>query len=125
MFEQVDSLHKRGQLSDWVLRAGIAAAFALFGSEKFSAGPGSQWFTIFQQIGLGQWFRYFTGAVEILGGLLVLCPWTASLGLALLACTMAGAAASWVFLLGHPANAIFSGAILVGLALFYWTRRDR
>jgi hypothetical protein len=26
---------------------------------------------IFQQIGLGQWFRYFTGAVEIAGGVLV------------------------------------------------------
>ncbi len=125
MFEQADSLRERNPLSDWALRGGIAAAFALIGAEKFSSGPGSQWFTIFQQIGLGQWFRYFTGAVEILGGLLVLCPWTVSLGLAVLGCTMAGAAGSWVFLLGHPANAVFSGAILIGLAFFYWTRRNR
>jgi hypothetical protein len=35
---------------------------------------GTEWVGLFRQIGLGQWFRYFTGAVEILGGVLVLVP---------------------------------------------------
>ena len=110
----------QSSLTDWILRAGVAAAFAMFGAQKFSEG---QWVKIFQQIGVGQWFRYFTGVVEILGGLLVLVPWTVTAGLALLACTMFSAALIWIFVLGQGANAIIPGAFGIALLLFWLNRR--
>ena len=89
MFEQTSAADSRSVLVDWVLRAAIAAAFIVFGIDKFR---GAEWVMLFQQIGIGQWFRYCTGVVEIVGGVLVLIPRTITAGLALLACTMASAA---------------------------------
>ncbi len=121
MFETVG---ERGNaLSDWMFRAAIALVFVLEGTEKFSADPHSSWVRLFQQIGVGQWFRYFTGAVEVLGAALVLIPWTVTAGLALLACTMAAATLIVLFVIGRPADSIFPGIFLVGLAVFYWNRR--
>jgi uncharacterized membrane protein YphA (DoxX/SURF4 family) len=85
MFEQANLREPRNAIGDWVLRGGIAVVFVLFGAEKFQSDPGSPWGKLFQQIGAGQWFRYFTGVVELLGGVLVSIPWTATAGLVLLA----------------------------------------
>jgi len=123
MFEQANLRDPRSALIDWMLRGGIAAAFVLFGVEKFPAD--SEWVKLFQEIGFGQWFRIFTGVVEILGGVLVLIPWTATAGLALLACTMASAALILTFLLGRPGDSFVSGAFFIGLTLFWLSRRGR
>ena len=120
MFEQEVSRDSRSSLTDWLLRGAIAAAFVMFGVEKFTD---PQWIKMFQQIGFGQCFRYFTGVVEVVGGLLLLIPWTVTAGLALLACTMASATLLWVTLLGQPANGIVTGAFCVGLVLFWLNRR--
>jgi len=120
MFEQAVSRDSRSSVTDWLLRGAIAAAFVMFGVEKFTD---PQWVKMFQQIGFGQWFRYFTGVVEVLGGLLLLIPWTVTAGLALLACTMASATLLWATLLGQPANGIITGAFCVGLVLFWLNRR--
>jgi len=125
MFEQASAEEPRNVAGDWALRGGIAVAFVVFGAEKFSSDPGGGWVKLFHEIGIGQWFRYFTGVVEVLGGLLVLIPWTATAGLALLACTMASAALILTFVLGRPGDSVFSGAFLIGLAAFYWSRRRR
>src|ERR1017187_7099113 len=76
------------------------------------ADLGSPWVKLFQQIRAGQWFRYFNGA-EVLAGVLVLISWTATAGLALLACTMAAA------------DSIFSGIFFIALSAFWWGRRSR
>ena len=85
---------------------------------------GSPWVKLFQQIRAGQWFRYFTGA-EVLAGVLVLISWTATAGLALLACTMAAAALILAFVIGRPADSIFSGIFFIALSAFWWSRRSR
>ena len=121
MFEVPARSDSRGAITDWVLRGGVAVVFALFGAEKFSD---PQWVKTFQQIAFGQWFRYLTGVVEILGGVLVLLPWTVTAGLAVLACTMFSAALIWIFVLGQGANAIIPGAFGVALALFWVNRRS-
>ena len=121
MFEQASSPEPRSAIGDWVLRGGIAFFFVWAGTDKFSPG----WIRLFQEIGLGQWFRYFTGVVEILGGILVLIPWTVTVGLALLGCTMASAAIILIFVVGHPADSVFSGALFMALAGFCWQRRNR
>ena len=125
MFEQASLREPRNVLGDWILRLGIALIFVLFGAEKFSSSPESPWVKLFQQIGIGQWFRVFTGVVEVLGGVLVLIPPTITAGVALLACTMSSAAIILIFVLGRPADSIFSASLFIGLAIFWWTRRSR
>jgi putative oxidoreductase len=124
MFEQVSLREPRNVLGDWILRTGIAVVFVVFGAEKFPSDPGSPWIALFGQIGAGQWFRYFTGAVEVLGGILVLIPWTVTVGLALLACTMASAALILVFVIGRPADSVVSAGFFIALAAFWWNRRS-
>ena len=125
MFEQSAGPEPRNPIADWAMRGGFALLFFSAGWEKFDSTPGGTWAQLFQQIGLGQWFRYFTGVVEILGAALLLIPWTVPAGLFLLASTMLSAALLWIFRLGHPGNAIFSGAFLAGLAAYWWNRRNR
>lgn len=114
----------RNAFGDWIVRGGIGLAFLYFGSVKFPSDPGSEWVRLFEQIGAGQWFRYFTGVIEILGGVLVLIPWTTNLGLALLVCTMA-AAVIVAFVIGQPAHSIVSGVFCIGLAMYLMARRSR
>ncbi len=120
MFEQATQPEPRNSMGDWILRGGIAIFFVSAGFEKFSPG----WVRLFQEIGFGQWFRYFTGVVEILGGTLVLIPWTVTMGLFLLGCTMAGAALLLIFVVGRPADSVFSGGLFIALALFWRSRRN-
>ena len=44
----------------------------------------------FEKVGVGQWFRYVTGAIEIGSAILLLIPRLAPVGAALLVCTMTG-----------------------------------
>jgi putative oxidoreductase len=120
MFDQAGVGEPRNALSDWMFRGAVAVVFILAGLDKFS----DSWVKLFQEIGFGQGFRYFTGAVEILGGVLVLIPRTVTAGLALLACTMASAALILVFVIGRPADSVFSGTLFVVLAVFWWNRRS-
>ena len=124
MFEHANLREPRNEVVDWFLRGGIAVAFIVFGADKFPSGPKSPWFRLFQEIGAGQWFRYFTGVIEILGGVLVLVPWTVTLGLALLASTMAAAGTILICVIGRPADSIISLIFFVGIGAFMWTRRS-
>ena len=120
MFEQAASANPRNAIVDWALRGAIAAAFFAFGIDKFR---GAEWPGFFQQIGVGQWFRYCTGVVEIAGGLLVLIPRTVTAGLALLACTMACAALILALVIGHPGEMAIPLAFCTCLILFWLNRR--
>jgi uncharacterized membrane protein YphA (DoxX/SURF4 family) len=121
MFEQASAAASRNVIGDWVVRGGIAFFFISAGVEKFSP----HWVKLFQEIGAGQWFRYFAGVVEILGGLLVLIPWTVTAGLALLACTMGSAALILIFVIGRPADSFISLPLFIALTLYGWNRRNR
>jgi putative oxidoreductase len=123
MFEQSSVPEPRNTIGDWAVRGGFAVLFVSAGAEKFGSSGG--WVELFQQIGFGDWFRYFTAVLEVLGAVLLLIPWTVTAGLALLGCIMFSAALLWIFRLGHPANAIFSAAFFGSLAAFWWTRRSR
>ena len=112
-------------IADWVVRGGVAAFFVVFGMEKFSADPGSHWVKLFEQIGAGVWFRYFTGVVEVLGALLVLIPRTMFIGLAVLACTMAGAVVILAFVLGQPGDSVFPAIFFLALVAIGFTRWTR
>lgn len=105
----------RNSVGDWAIRIGVGIAYILFGLEKFSSDPGSHWVKLFGEIGAGDWFRYLTGVIEIVGGLLVIIPQTAVIGVTILALTMAGAVLILAFGVGQAANSIFPGILFLGL----------
>jgi len=99
----------------WLPRVALAIVFVLFGALKFAAH--SMHARIFDEIGLGQWFRYFTGVTEIGGAVLLLIPAAAFVGFILLGCTMAGAVSFWIF--NHNAFAtLIPGALLLAIIGF-------
>jgi hypothetical protein len=102
----------------WLPRLAVAGLFFFVGKSKFGAQSG--WIKTFEQLGFGQWFRYLTGAIQMVGAIAVLIPRISPYGILILAGTMVGAMAAWIFLLGVPLNAIFPGALLIGLILVGW-----
>jgi putative oxidoreductase len=116
----------RVDIADLMIRLGVAIVFLIAGTEKFSAtNPNSHWVSMFNQIGLGEWFRYFAAVVEVLGAALILIPRTALIGVALLAVTMASAAVIVFFVLGQHGDSLFPALILLGLLTLGWKHRNR
>lgn len=70
----------------WGLRIIAAAVFLAAGSAKLAGVP--MMVGIFDQIGIGQWFRVVTGLVEVAGAIALLVPASAAFGGLLLAVTM-------------------------------------
>jgi hypothetical protein len=77
------------------------------------------WVRVFNRIGFGEWFRYVTGALQIVGGVLTLVPRVSLIGIGILACTMAGAVTVWVAF-GLVLATLIPGALLVMLAAAGW-----
>ena len=101
-----------GALTTWLPRLAIAFVFVGVGWSKFTD---PMWVRLFDRIGFGQWFRYLTGVMQIAGGLLTLVPRLSIAGIAILACTMAGAVIVWIAF-GQALGAIIPGALLALLA---------
>ncbi len=77
----------------------------------------------FDDIGLGQWLRYLTGALEIAGAIGLLIPRLCGLAALGLAGVMVGAVATELFLVDKPGPVL--PAILLVLSLVVaWFRRD-
>ncbi len=78
---------------------------------------------IFDQIGIGQWFRIATGLVEIAGALALLAPASAAFGGLLLAITMLFGIATHIFIIGgNPTPAIV--LLLITSAIAYLRRQS-
>jgi uncharacterized membrane protein YphA (DoxX/SURF4 family) len=94
----------------WGVRILIALAFGAAGAAKLAGVP--QMIQIFDAIGFGQWFRYVTGLVEVLGAALVLIPSKGFRGGLLLSATMVGAVITHLFLIGgSPVPALVLGLL--------------
>jgi len=111
--------HRLDIFTAWLPRLGIVLAFLFIGSTKFNDDPYGEWFKIFEQIGLGQWFRHFTGAMQVTGALLLLTPWTRTIGAAMLACTMVGAMIVDVFV-AHAIGYAFLPLLLLCAITATW-----
>src|SRR5438132_14312436 len=98
--------NRTGIVALWLLRIGIGISLIAIGTSKFRD---PMWVRIFDQIGLGPWFRYLTGTMQLVGGALTLIPRLSRVGIALLACTMAGAVVAWLTVLRAPMNAPIPG----------------
>ena len=81
----------------WALKL-VLAAFFLFAGQAPSSPGSLPWSQVFEQVGFGQWFRYFTGVLELSGAALVAMAGDNGLGALLLTIVSIGAfvgAASW------------------------------
>jgi putative oxidoreductase len=103
----------------WGVRILLALAFGAAGISKLAGVP--QMVQVFDAIGFGQWFRYLTGAVEVVGAVLLLVPATGFFGGLLLTATMVGAVATHLVLIGgNPAPAMVLGLLSAFVA---WRQR--
>ena len=118
---QTSELKFQNSAGDWALRGLIFVAFLFFGAGKLKAN--GAWVVLYNQIGFGQWFRYFTAAIEIVGAFLVLVPQTVTVGFAMLGGTMVGAMLIDAFVLHRIGDAFFPFAILSGLIALWLHRR--
>ena len=106
-------------LATWLPRVAVALVFLSIGTEKF--GAGGPWVRIFARIGIGDWFRYLTGVMQVGGALLLLVPPLVTVGAVVLGCTMVGAVIANVFVL-HTGLAAIIPAALLGAVTFVGVR---
>jgi len=103
---------------DWILRVVIAIFFVFQGIDKF--GSRMLWIRLFAEIGIGQWFRYATGVVEIVGAVLLLVPRATLIAVALLTCTMVGAFLVHVFIIGVGPQSVFVAVLITVILTIGW-----
>jgi len=102
----------------WAMQILTAAAFLTAGFGSLSGYP--MMVETFDKIGVGQWFRYVTGAIEVASAIMLLIPSLTPVGAALLVCTMTGAVLSHLFLIGgSPVAAL---VLLCFAAIILWGR---
>lgn len=89
--------NRKSLIALWTLRALLAALFLMTAAMKFLGG--TDIISEFNTIGLGQWFRLFTAAIEFLGAVLILWPAFSVYGALLLACVCIGAFVTQMFVL--------------------------
>ncbi len=117
--QRIPQPNKARNIILWTLQIVTGLAFLAAGAGKFAGGP--EVVAAFDKIGLGQWFRYLTGALEAVGGLLLLIPGYAFYGAALLVMVMAGAVISHLTVLGgSPLAAVL---FLVAAGAIAWFRK--
>ena len=88
----------------------LALAFVAAGSAKLAGVE--MMVTTYETIGVGQWFRYLTGIIEVGSAVLLFTPGKQAWGAALLVCTMIGAVLAHLFILGPGSSpAIILGAL--------------
>jgi uncharacterized membrane protein YphA (DoxX/SURF4 family) len=103
----------------WVLQVLVAAMFLLAGYLKLASSP--DMVALFAGIGIGQWFRYLTGTLEILGALALFIPRLRALGALGLAGVMIGALITDLFIVHiSPLSALINLVVVVVIA---WGRR--
>jgi putative oxidoreductase len=103
----------------WVLRLLVTAFFLFASYMKLSGNPGMV--QEFGQLGMGGSFIYITGAMELIGALLVVNPGPTPWGCLLLLCVMAGAFIAQLGPLhGDVIHVVVAAAVLA--VLFYLTR---
>jgi putative oxidoreductase len=110
----------RRRIGTWVLQGIVATAFFAAGAAKLAGA--AYMVQLFEQIGLGQWFRYVTGVIEVVGALALIAPGLVWFGGLWLGGTMFFAVLTHVFVLHtSPVPAIVLGVLN---ALIVYLRRD-
>jgi putative oxidoreductase len=105
----------------WILRILMAALFLFASYMKLSGNP--MMVDEFNTIGLGQWFRYLTGALELAGGVAILVPSVSVVAAVVLLAVDVGAFITQIAVLhGDWIHTVVIGAILGAVV---YLQRDR
>lgn len=105
----------------WVLSGLVALAMIMAGVGKLRGAP--EQVEGFAKMGYPAWFVLVVGLMEVVGGILLLIPQTAALGVILLGATMVGAVVS-LLRLGDMAHAPIPFVFLVVIGVIGWLRAD-
>jgi putative oxidoreductase len=106
----------------WTLQILAALAFLAAGGSKLAGAQAMV--DTFEKVGLGQWFRYLTGILEVGGAIGLLMPKFSFYAAALLVCVMVGAVITHLAILGgSPLPAIV--LLLITGAIAYLRRPVR
>ena len=104
-----------------IARVLLTVAFVLAGGAKLAGAE--PMVATFDAIGVGQWFRYVTGAIEVVGAAMLWIGSLRLLGALLLGATMVGAIIAHLAILGpSPIPAAILG--LLTLVVIYFDRRQ-
>jgi uncharacterized membrane protein YphA (DoxX/SURF4 family) len=103
----------------WCVQASLALVFVGAGLAKLMGKP--ETVALFSAVGVGQWFRYVTGVLELTGAVLIMVPRSRRAGAALLATIMAGALTAHLFILHAPPAT--PGVLLLMSGFVVWGRR--
>ena len=107
----------------WVLSILEAALFLSVGIPKILSVP--IMVTEFGKIGLGQWFRYLTGILEIIGAIGLLIPKYSGYAALLLCAIMVGAVITILKVLGGPPTLPIVVLIVSGIIAYFRLRVAR
>jgi putative oxidoreductase len=103
----------------WVLSVLLALIFLMAGSMKLMSRPNMV--QEFAQVGLGQWFRYFTGLLEVAGAICIVVPKLSRWGAVVLAAVMSGAVVAHLTALHSPPT--LPAILLIMVLAVAWLRR--
>ena len=95
--------------------------FLFAGGLKLTGAP--ELVALFDAIGIGQWFRYVTGTIEVVSAVALLVPSWAAFGALLLIPTMVGAVVTHLFIVGG--SPVPPTVLLIGALAIAWARRDQ
>jgi uncharacterized membrane protein YphA (DoxX/SURF4 family) len=110
---------KGRKIAIWILKVFLGILFLTIGSAKLTGTLETTW--LFAAIGWGQWFRYFTGILDLVGAVLLFVPRWTCLGALVLVCTVGTAALIYLFLLHH--NPMVPLAFTLLAATLAWLTR--
>ena len=100
------------------LRALLTLAFVSAGAAKLMGVE--MMVQTFDAVGVGQWFRYLTGIIEVGGAALLWVAGRQAIAAALLGATMVGAVLAHLFILGPSAlPAVILGLICAAVLYIY------
>ena len=105
----------------WWFAVVLAIIFTLAGGIKLIGVPAMV--QEFAQIGLGQWFRYLTGLLEVSGAIGLLIPKVRFWAAVQIAVVMAGATIANLTVLHVPPLARVTGVLMILALLLAWLRR--
>jgi putative oxidoreductase len=112
---------RTGVVALWAVQIALAGMFLLAGSSKLLGDPAMV--GLFNAIGIGQWFRYLTGLIEVGSALALLVPSFAVFGALALVPTMIGAVVVNLFIVG--ASPALPAILLLGSAAVVWARQHQ
>lgn len=115
------STSRAGTVALWAAQIVVAGLFLFSGGLKLAGPPVVV--QMFDAIGIGQWFRYLTGSIEVIAAVLLLTPRLAIFGALLIIPTMIGAVATHLFIIGG--TSLPAIVLLVGSSAIAWARRHQ